>query len=246
MRLQRMRKRIAVLLLMAASTTSGQVVDTTVTIDGKKVGMQKLTIDCVSQRWRRDEGPANVISPVNVTPDRLHKTIKREYTLHLLDLTALSADRRRDVRPEANGWYSWTHSEWSEFVSIDENEIVLFKEGDDDWFTAATMCDTAECPLTKGVQLKNRNTATYAIEARIDVRAEQGKLNRNTLQYTIDSDIVCTYATWQEARAKVDSGWGPAVCSQGPFKRIDFSKLYLPPGQCNVIAYRAPPKRLGF
>lgn len=122
---------------------NAQVLTETVTVDGKSISIQKLTLTC--GYW----------TPV----DSHWQHFDRTYTLHIIDENALQSIGYRP-RVSGLGWYAWSDNSWNEFDIIDENVIWLQRETHIEFGTQTT------CSLRRGC----RDRATFEIALSLYMR----------------------------------------------------------------------------
>lgn len=107
------------MLALVGVDVSGQVLDQTVLVDGKSVSVQRFTADCIRI------APKSYVDldSIRYTSDVGWEKVSRKYTVHLIDKSMLDFNRRLNLRPEAEGWYSWKVNKWYRFYSITENAL---------------------------------------------------------------------------------------------------------------------------
>ena len=148
---------IACFAFFVAKNISAQVLTDTLTVEGKPVRMQKMTLKC-GFWWPEDSR---------------WKHLERTYTLHIIDKKALSDKKKGELRSDALGYYAWSDNSWDKFDDIDENAFWLISDNDVDFGTQDV------CSIKRGC----RGRATYKIKLRNIRRG----IDRATLSMVVET-----------------------------------------------------------
>lgn len=225
-----------------------QVVSGTVAVEGKQVRTQKFTLACTFPAPADLEvaGPPRVLSA-----DQLWATLDREYTIHLIDRTALPSGSFNEYsRQPWHGYFEWSSQKWDDFMAVDENRFVLVRT---DSVPLVTYCTSGNCPL--GV-VGSKAKESYAENVRISLIGYERWIDRTTLDMNISYvDKRCSWTVWVDTYNDYFSGcswsdmksvreyWKPKF----PLVGVPRSSFDLPSdGKCTMAPYRKPPERLGF
>ena len=120
-----MKKYSILLAMTVALNANAQIINDVVVVDGNKIEIQKMTLEC--PLWYFDFVDGTYYH------DRKDKWIKknRKITLHIMNTKKLSGSY--SPRPEAHGWYWWNTNKWHNFDDITENTIWIDRLNENEW-----------------------------------------------------------------------------------------------------------------
>jgi len=139
-----------------------QIVSDAIVVDGRRINMQKLTIQCP---FYHPEG------------EKVWNLHRRKYTLHLIDTRALADARGEALRPAENGYYAWSDNTWNTFITS-ENTFWLEPLTDVGFYigTIPGLCYSSSC--------RNRYNGNVSVSMRRGI-------SRNTLEMIIEYKLSC-------------------------------------------------------